>query len=523
MGLGSVTGVLFAGMVFGHFGFVGNPVLESVGFAFFMYVVGFEAGPRMFAVIRQDGPKYATLVLVIAGAGFATAYFVGKLLALPPGAIAGALAGGLTTTPTLAAAQSAVATAEAELPTGITADAIVANINSGYAITYLVGLIGLIVIIKIIPRAFRIDLTAAATEAESNSVTQVTSRPQRVVARAYRVRNDSILIGKSVRDVESLVPGKARCFTIRRAGEMLDLDKQEVRIEARDELAVVGLLGQLKEATHDIGPELDDSELLDLDPESAELVVMRRSVANQSLNQLGITSIYGGIVSHVRRAGAELDPTPDLELQLGDVLTVTAPKPYLERLGDVVGHVERDIAETDLFTIMLGVAAGVAIGAVTITILGVPIGLGVAGGVLLCGVFLGALRSVAPLFGRIPAGASWLIMELGLLVFMSGVGLNAGSTILSVLRESGLSLVITGFAVMLVPTAAGLVVGGMLMRMNPVLLLGGLTGAMTSTAAMRVVCSESKSNAAALGYAGAYALANVVLAVAGYLIVRLEL
>ncbi|MEM9296574.1 MAG: transporter, partial [Planctomycetota bacterium] len=85
-----------------------------------------------------------------------------------------------------------------------------------------------------------------------------------------------------------------------------------------------------------------------------------------------------------------------------------------------------------------------------------------------------------------------------------------------------LPLVLTGAAVMVVPVAAGLVVGLGLMKMNPALLLGGITGAMTSTAAMRVVCGEARSNVPALGYAGAYAIANIVLALCGYLIVRLE-
>ncbi|MEM9294985.1 MAG: TrkA C-terminal domain-containing protein [Planctomycetota bacterium] len=522
IGLGSVTGVLFAGLVFGHWGFVGDPILQSVGFAFFMYVVGYEAGPRMFAVVRQDGLRYAALVLVIAGSGFGTAYGVGRLLGLPTGAIAGALAGGLTTTPTLAAAQSAVTAPDLALGEGVSTEQVLANINGGYAITYLVGLIGLIVLIKLVPRFTGLDLAAAAAEAESGDPSRTGVAPRPVVTRAYRVRGDSVLVGKPLREVEARVDGRVRCFKVRRGGEMLDPDAVSVTIEAGDELAVIGLLTQVKKAAEEVGPELDDSALLDVSPESAEVVVMRRDAAHKTLAELGVASTYGAIVSAVKRGDAHLEPAPDLEVQRGDVLTATAPGPHLERLGKALGHVERDIEETDLLTMMLGIAAGVAIGAISITVWGVPLSLGVAGGTLLCGVVLGALRSVSPVFGRVPAGARWFIMEVGLLVFMSGVGLSAGASILETLRSSGLPLVLTGAAVMVVPVAAGLVVGLGLMKMNPALLLGGITGAMTSTAAMRVVCGEAKSNVPALGYAGAYAIANIVLALCGYLIVRLE-
>ena len=53
------------------------------------------------------------------------------------------------------------------------------------------------------------------------------------------------------------------------------------------------------------------------------------------------------------------------------------------------------------------------------------------------------------------------------------------------------------------------------------LLFGAITGAMTSTAALMVITNQSKSTAPTLGYVGSYAFANVFLALAGGLIMRL--
>ena len=103
--LGPVAGVLFAGLFLGHFDFRMSPGAQSLGFALFIFSVGYQAGPRFLEVLKHDGLKYFTLALVIAVTGFTIAVIATKLLSLPPGTSAGLLSGGLTSSPTLAAAQ----------------------------------------------------------------------------------------------------------------------------------------------------------------------------------------------------------------------------------------------------------------------------------------------------------------------------------------------------------------------------------------------------------------------------------
>jgi putative transport protein len=171
-----------------------------------------------------------------------------------------------------------------------------------------------------------------------------------------------------------------------------------------------------------------------------------------------------------------------------------------------------------MLTLALGIAAGVLIGMIAIEIKGIAIGLGAAGGLLVSGITVGYLRSVRPTFGRLPEAARWVLMEFGLLLFMTGVGLRAGADIVEVALEAGPALVLAGVLVTVVPLLVGYLFGRKVLRLNPVLLLGAITGSMTSGAALSVVTNEAQSAVPALGYTSAYAFANVLLTIAGSLI-----
>jgi putative transport protein len=109
-------------------------------------------------------------------------------------------------------------------------------------------------------------------------------------------------------------------------------------------------------------------------------------------------------------------------------------------------------------------------------------------------------------------------MEFGLLLFMAGVGLRAGGNIVETFMAAGPVLVLAGIAVTIIPIFVGYFFGRKVLKIHPVLLLGGITGSMTSGAALSVVTSEANSPIPSLGYTGAYAFANVLLTVAGSII-----
>jgi putative transport protein len=515
--LGPVTGVLFAGLVFGHRGYEFSPNVQTFGFTLFIFSVGFQAGPNFFTVMRREGPRYFLLAIVVAATGFLLAAWFAGMLSYPTGTSAGLLAGAMTTTPALAAAQDALRSGAVALPEGMTAERAVRNVATSYAITYLFGLIGLILIIRTAPKLLGIDLPAEAAKIAGSEAPPAPS--ERISVRAFRVEREEA-VGVPRGELRKRITGGATIVKLRRGGEFLDID-DDTALEIGDEIAVVGRLDRFIEAHLRLGPEITAPELLDMDTESCQMVATRRGAIGLTLGELGVAENYGCLLTRVRRLQIEVPLEPSTALERGDVLSVTGPSGNLDELGKRVGHLERPVGETDLLTFALGVAGGVVRVTFSVTIGGVSVGLGTAGGLLTTGLVIGYLRSIRPTFGRIPTAARWVFMELGLQMFMAGVGVSAGSGIIETLVSVGPSLVLCGIAVTVAPVVSGWLVGSLLLRLNPAVLLGAITGAMTSGAALSIVNSAARSSVPALGYTGAYAFANVILTIAGTLIVRL--
>jgi putative transport protein len=227
------------------------------------------------------------------------------------------------------------------------------------------------------------------------------------------------------------------------------------------------------------------------------------------------------VVCEVRRDGIPLPVTRDLALQRGDVLALVGPVRGIKALPQTLGPVEATAVETDMTTFVFGIALGAALGLLSVTIATIPVGLGMAGGLLLVGLLVGRLNSTRPTLGRFPDAARWILTEFGLLVFIAGVGLSAGAGILDTLRLAGAALVLAALFVVTLPLTLGYVFGRKVLKLEPVLLLGALTGAMTAAPALALVTREAKSSLPALGYTGTYAMASILLTVAGTLIMHL--
>ena len=519
IGLGSVGGVLLVGLFFGHLGFSMQAGAQTFGFAIFIFCVGYQAGPQFFDVLMSDGLKYLSLALVVAGTGFALAAGLGVWMGLAPGLTAGLLGGAMTTTPTLAAAQDAVKSGIAPIPDGFSASEVIANIGAGYALTYLFGLIGLILVIRLLPRVLGIDLPTEAARLDGGEDPEATPDITGFSRRTYRVTREEYL-DRSVRDIEHAVSKSITIMAIQRDGELIEFD-HDTHPLLGDEIQVVGRTEVLLKHAPKWGEEISAQQTLNLPMEIARVVVTNSELVGKPLRSLRLEQHVSVVLLQVRRQREKLPISDDLELRRRDVLTMMGPEFAIERLARHVGHVERDVVETDLFTFALGIAVGIAIGTLTVTVGGISIGVGMAGGLLMTGLVIGLLRSIWPVFGRVPSAARWVLMELGLLMFMAGVGLNSGGEIINVVQQAGFKLIGAGILVTLIPVLVGYFFAVGILKLNPVEALGGVTGSMTSGAALSVVTGAAQSNAPALGYTGAYAFANVILTLAGTLIMLL--
>jgi putative transport protein len=515
--LGPVAGVLFVSLFLGHQGFRMSPGGQAIGFALFIFSVGYQAGPRFFDVLRQNGLKYFVLAAIVAGSGMFIAVTLAQLLQLTPGTSAGLLAGGLTSSPTLAAAQEAIRGGTIQPPDGWSADEIIGNITTGYAITYIFGLVGLILIVKLLPPMLGIDLAADAARYEAEHMRVSAQDDTAVALRAYRVTNRAateVPIGSFRADWDGF-----SWVQLRRDGEILEFVADD-HLQLGDEVLAMGDLRFMSKLQR-LGEDITHEHAGKAQIETAQIVVTSGDAVGTGLGELDLVRKYGVYVERMQRMGYDVPRTLDAELRKGDVLSVVGAPQNIDRAADALGAAERPSNETDMLTFAFGIAAGVVLGTWSITIAGTPVGLGSAGGLLTAGIVVGFIRSIRPTFGRLPEGARWLLMELGLLIFMVGVGLRAGADIVETFAAAGPQLALAGIVVTTLPLLIGYAVGRKVLMLEPVILLGAITGAMTSGASLSIVTGAAKSEVPALGYTGTYAFANVLLTVAGTIILVL--
>jgi putative transport protein len=264
-----------------------------------------------------------------------------------------------------------------------------------------------------------------------------------------------------------------------------------------------------------VGEEVLDPELLDYRIDAQDIVVLNAHVVGRSLKELELPRSHGCWATGLVRSGIELPITDEVVLLKGDRLHIVGEQGRLRRLAEQMGYVEQQVEETDLVTFSFGIVAGGLLGLVVIKIAGISVGLGTAGGLLVAGICIGYLSSINPTFGRVPGAARYLLKELGLMLLMAAIGLNAGGGFLEGLTTVGPTIILSALVVALVPIALGYLVGRKVLKLNPALLLGSLTGAMTSTPALNVITDAAKSSVPAIGYAGTYTFANVLLTFAG--------
>ena len=521
--LGSTPGVLLAAIMLGVWGFDMETQTESLGFMLFIFCVGIEAGPNFFSNFIQDGARYVSIAVVIVLVAVAVTNVVSNMLGLDSGLAAGMLAGSLTSTPTLVGAQDAVAQQLGHLGED-ERQAIISQISVGYAMTYLVGLLGLLLVLRYIPVLLRFDPKEQAHNlARDRGMDSSRRRNVRTpILRAYLVDETSRenVVGKSLREVGMFQRSGLIVERIKRGTELLEPDPDLV-LESGDKAALVGFPINHARNEIDRSREVYDPDLLEFRMDTANVVVTNPDMIGIPLADLDLETRYGCLVNGLTRAQVELPVTRHMILERGDVLEVSGEHGRLQKFARKLGSVEQESDLSDLMTFSFFFLGGMVLGQFAILLGDLRVTLGNAGGLLLAGIVMGYFRARNPVFGYIPQGAINVLKDLGLNIFMVSVGLAAGADIVDALLKSGPAIILGGACIMLFPLLVGYLYGALVLKMNPVLLLGALTGAMTSTPALKSLNDMTDSAVPALGYAGTYTFANVFLTLGGASIIML--
>ncbi|HZZ94599.1 MAG TPA: aspartate-alanine antiporter [Usitatibacter sp.] len=528
-GLGAVTGSLIVGLVAGYF--VAIPVsgtAKSILFLLFLFSIGYSVGPRFFAAMKGDGLRWAALGVTVTVSGLLVSWAVARFLHLDPGMAAGLLSGGLTQSATIGTASEAIRS----LPIALAEqDRLVAHVAVADALCYVFGALGVIVFCSHVgPKLLGIDLAEEARKVEAElgidrEKAGVVSAWQPFEMRAYRLENGVKAIGKTVASAESLLP-EARLFIerIRRGAGIIAATPQTV-LEEGDVIVASGRREVLVETLgRSAAREIEDRELLDLPVATYDIFVSGREVVGRTLADIAKTlgDVRGVFLLEIVRAGIKVPVGAGTVLERGDVLRVMGPEPAVLRAESVIGRTVYPSETTDFVALGLAICIGALLGVLLVLPVGnLRIAIGTSVGTLLSGLVVGYLHSVRPLFGRIPEGAVSLMTSLGLASFVAMVGIGAGPHFVEALRQAGVGLLFGGVVVTLVPLFVGLYFGRYVLKLNPVLLLGGIAGAQTMTAAMAAVQERSGSPVAVLGYSGTVAIGHILLTTWGTVIVHL--
>jgi len=493
---------------------------KSLFYYLFMYGVGLRVGPSFVNSLGGDGIKFTALAIVSCLCGLTIVVLGVRFLELPPGTAGGILAGSQTMSAAIGSAEQAVTSGAITLPAGTSAGDVSAMIALSYGITYLWGTVGIILITKYLPTWWGIDARAAARDYEKEH--GVASGDAPAVSgwvagslRAYRLENSG-WVGRTMADMLRENP-EYRFVNIVRDGTALGA-REDLPLALGDIIALGGTLTGLTDKMGLIGPEVADRTALDLPLDRAEILVTNRDTLKKTREEWralpGANEVQ---VLAIERSGVPIPIGTNTTLQRLDVVTIVGLKSAVEKIGEAFGRVIRPSTGTDLLTLSLGMILGFLIGAIEFPAFGSKIGLGNAGGLLVSGVIVSSLTSRLRFFGNTPAAARNILEDLGLVVFVAIVGINAGNSLLAQLTGMlALKIFVLGFIACSLPPILVWVLGLYVFKFNPAVLMGGVAGARSHSGPCREAAVEIGSNVPWIGFPVAYAVSGVLLTVFGY-------
>ncbi len=525
--LGAVTSTLIAAVVIGQLGITISPNVKSTFFLMFLFAVGYGVGPQFVRGIAKDGAPQALFAALVCVFCLLSAWLVARIAGYHPGYAAGLYAGSQTISASMGLATDAINRL------GLSPEQTKEWLDAmpvAYAVTYIFGTVGSAMILALLgPKLLGIDLVRACKDYEARlgggkEIGGPGSAWRRFELRAFRVRQGARVAGMRAGEAEALVPD-ARVFVerIRRNGMIEDATADTV-LQEGDIVAIAGPRETLVDLIGHAAEEIEDPELLDIKAEGVDIYVTNAAADGKTLTELSRMPTARGVFLRkiVRGATAVSIPIlPETMIHRGDILTVVGRTQDIAAVAKTIGHPDRPSDVADVAFIGGAITLGALIGALVLNVSGVPLTLSTAGGALISGLFFGWLRSVRPLFGRIPSQTVWFMNSVGLNMFIAVVGISAGPGFVKGLQTQGIGLFLFGIVATSIPLILAMFAGKYVFRFDPAILLGCCAGARTTTAALGMICETAKSQVPALGYTVTYAVGNTLLTIWGMVIIIL--
>ena len=495
-----VTWILFVGIVAGHFGMTVDEntlhFIKEFGLILFVFSIGLQVGPGFFSSFKEGGLRMVACAAAVVALGAVATYIIHLVTGTPMTTMVGVMSGAVTNTPGLGAAQQAYTDLMGENdPT----------IALGYAVAYPLGVVGVILSLVAIRFLTRVDF------AEENKALEAMRAEQTNVVRFSVEFTNGALEGHTVAHLRELVN---RSFVISRImhedGEITIADassrlklgeKLRVISSPEDQEAVLAFLGQQIEMSKEEWGAGSDSHTQLV---SRRIVITKPEINGKKFSDLRLRSRYGINITRVNRAGIDLIPYQGMELQMGDRVMVVGNETAIEQVAGVLGNSMKKLREPQLLTIFLGIALGVLFGSMPLMNIPQPVKLGLAGGPLIVAILIGRFGPHYGLVTYTTMSANLMLREVGLAMFLAGVGIGAGEGFVEAIVGGGYRWIGYGFIITVLPMLIVGLYARLKLKMNYYTLMGLLAGSSTNPPALGYANSTAGNDMPALGYATVY-------------------
>jgi len=495
-----VTFVFFAGIIAGHFGLTVNPdmltMIQNFGLIIFIYALGVQVGPGFFSSFKQGGIKMNLLALLLLVIGSVMAVVTHWVTGISISDTMGLLSGAVTNTPMLGAAQQALLQINPDDIDGAN------NMAMACAVGYPFGLIGMILCV--------IFLRATLGKKKGRQTDQ--SSDNTFVAE-YQVSNPAVF-GKTIKEIRQ----NADChFVISRIWKngkviiptsetIIEKDEHMLVVSSKNDVERVKTLFGYKENI-DWNKEGIDWNTIDSQLISQKVLVTKPEHNGVKLGSLKLRNSYGINITRVNRAGIDLFPSRSLRLQLGDKLTIVGESRAIENVSAILGNQAKELNNPNLFAIFVGIVLGIILGSIPFAFPGMsmPVKLGIAGGPIIVGLLMGAFGPRLHLSIYMSRSANLMLRQLGLTIYLAGLGLSAGAGFFeTVFSSEGVKWVIISIMLAVIPVLLVAFVAAKFFKTSYADNVGMLCGSMANPFALDFADPDGEGEDPAVAYATVY-------------------
>lgn len=512
-----IAGVLFSGLLFGHFQLTTNmEIIEFVrefGLILFVYSIGIQVGPGFLASLRREGLPMNLMAVAIVLFGALLTLLLAKVGGIDMAVAVGMFSGATTNTPSLAAAQSALQ----ELPSYT--EELSKLPGLGYAVAYPFGVAGIILAMLLARIIFRIDRRKEAELFEAMHA-HATARIHR---RSLEITNPN-LDGITIEKLSELLPAGAILSRILHANQ-LRIATPETLVAQGDIILAVGSDDDLEKAQMLMGKKSEvDLMTFPSAITSKRFIVTNKKILGKYIDELGLPERHGVRITRVRRGDVEFTAAANTCLQFGDSIHAVGAEDALKAVESTFGNSAKKLNHPEIIPVFIGIILGVLLGSFPVHIPGIPsaVKLGLAGGPLVAAIVLSRIGRIGPLVWYIPASANLMMRELGIVLFLACVGLKSGDRFVPTLMQGdGFYWMALAAVITLVPLLIVGYIGRAVFKLNYMPLCGLLAGSMTDPPALAFACTANESDAPMIAYATVYPTTMIMRVLCAQLLVLL--